>query len=105
MLRRPTRLTWGRETVEHLVAHGTTVRDAVAVFENEPLFFDQDRRLEASAQGIFRVRPPRLRMLGPDDAGVVFTFILEQPDSRGRSRIVTGWIAGKDEAETYELEL
>lgn len=105
MPRRPTRLIWGRETIEHLIAHGATVRDAVAVFENEPLFFNQDRRLEASAQGIFRVRPQRLRMLGPDDDGVIFTFILEQPDSRGRSRIVTGWIAGKDEAETYELEL
>ena len=104
MPRRPTQLTWDRETIEHLDAHGTTVRDAIAAFENEPLFFEQARSLELTDRGTFRMRPPRLRMVGPDNAGGFFTFILERPDTRGCSRIVTGWATSEDEAETYELE-
>ena len=103
MPRLPADLKWTRATAEHLAAHEISVDDALAVLENAPVFFEQDPVSEFTGAGFYRMRPHRLKMLGPDDQGRFLLFILELPDRNGRSGIVTGWVAQKDEVDIYEL--
>ena len=101
--RLPADLKWTRATAEHLAAHEISVGDARAVFANAPLFFEQDSVPELTNAGFYQMRPRRLQMLGPDDQERVLMVILELPDHEGLSKIVTGWIAQKDEVDIYEL--
>ena len=100
-IRVPATLTWNSATVAELAAHDLTVADALDVFEGDAEFFAQSPAAEISPRGIFQGRPQRLRMVGPTATGRLLTIILELPDDRLASHIVTGWEADAREAERY----
>ena len=98
----PADLTWTPATTGHLAAHKISVDDALAVFANDPVFFEQAPAPEFTSAGFFRIRPRRLQMIGHDDQGRLLLFILELPDEEGESLIVSGWEADGDEHAVYE---
>ena len=40
-------------------------------------------------------------MVGLDNSGRLLTFVIEYPDSEGKCKIVTGWIADGEERAKY----
>lgn len=101
MLRLPRTLTWNAATEGELAAHELTVSDAFDVLRLNPRFYAQQSKSEFSARGFYRIRPPRLRMVGPTPSGRMLTIILEIPDAHGASHIVTGWESSVAEIERY----
>ena len=97
----PATLTWNSATVAELAAHDLTVADALDAFEGDAEFFAQPPAAEIFPRGMFQVRPQRLRMVGPTATGQLLTIILELPDDRLASHIVTGWETDAREAERY----
>ena len=97
----PATLAWNGATVAELAAHELTVDDVIEVFEGDAEFFVQAPAPEISTRGVFQVRPQRLRMVGPIATGRLLTIILEMPDDRLASHIVTGWEADTRETERY----
>ena len=50
-----------------------------------------------------RQRSDRIVMIGPDGGGRMLTFILELPNERGISHVVTGWISTRGQQSRYHL--
>ena len=73
--------------------HGLSMLDADDVWLGPAKYFPQP----ADASPRFRreadKRPERVVMIGPDWSGRLLTFILELPDERGVSHVVTGWVS------------
>lgn len=101
MLRLPARLAWNAATEGELAAHELAVSDALYVLRGAPQFYAQGPKPEISSRGFYRIRPPRLRMVGPTPSDRMLTFILELPDEDGASHVVTGWESSPAEIAAY----
>ena len=71
---------------DELWAHGLYVEDAYAV-------------LDEARYKVFRDpgRPGRLKLIGVDATGRLLTIVVTQPNDRGESYIITGWLADLEE--------
>lgn len=94
-------LDWDDDTHDHLAAHRLTVSRALQVANQSPVLIDQKGKFEERLDGTVRWRRARLRMVGPDNSGRLLTFVIEYPDSEGKSKIVTGWDANDEERAQY----
>ena len=94
-------VTWGGAAEDEMARHGVSGWNAQDVFHGDPRFFRQQGKEETDASGRWRIRPDRIKMVGPDAGGRLLTFGLEYPDSEGLSQIVTGWLADKKERVIY----
>ena len=88
-------------STEHLWKHGLSMLDADDVWLGPAKYFPQP----AGASPRFRreadKRPERVVMIGPDWSGRLLTFILELPDERGVSHVVTGWVSTPGQQSRY----
>ena len=84
-----------------MARHGLNGWDAQDAFDLSPRFFRRPGKEEADESGRWRVRPDRIKMIGPDAGGRLLTFVLEYPGQDGLSRVVTGWLADKKERAKY----
>ena len=100
-MQRVPRLTWNKTTAEKLDVHQISIDLAFEVARNRPELFDQPRATVPRPDGSLYDQPERLRMIGPDRAGRLITFILERPNQAGRSHIVTGWYASDRDERNY----
>ena len=94
-------VTWGEAAEDEMARHGMSGWDAQDVFDGSPRFFRQPGKEEMDASGRWRMRPDRIKMVGPDAGSRMLTFVLEYPDSDGLSQVVTGWPADKKERARY----
>lgn len=101
MPRRVRDLEWSDDALEKIGRRGLTEQDALAVLDNAPQILDQPRKDEPTPDGFMRIRPARLRMIGPGRSNRILTFIIELPDEDGVSALVTGWPSGKSEIAKY----
>ena len=86
---------------DHLWRHGLTYFDAEAVWQGPAKFFPQPARFRTNEDGTRHRQPERVKMVGPDDAGRMLTFILSLPDEFGQSVVITGWNATDGERTRY----
>ncbi len=94
-------LDWSADIPSKLGRHGLTTDDAQDVFRIRPLLAWQKEEWQLGDDGLLRLRPRRVRMIGPDYSGRFLTFILEAPDDRRVSQIVSGWPATRRDIARY----
>jgi len=99
--RRVPRLNESPDTVDKLWEHGVTLDDAFDVEEFAPELFPQKARLILRANGALYQQPARLKMVGPNRGGRLVTLIIEYPDSKNFSTIVTGYWSSDAERGAY----
>ena len=86
---------------DHLWRHGLVVSDAREVWTGPAKYFEQEERERTDEFGQPWIQPARVVMIGPDFSGRLLTFILGQPGDDGRSRVITGWSATRDDRTRY----
>ena len=91
----------GSRVDEHLWRHGLDSAAAEEVWLGPAKYFTQREQEEVDEFGRPWSQPARIVMIGPDFTGRLLTFILSQPDDRRRSRVITGWLANRDEQTRY----
>ncbi len=57
----------------------------------DPVMAAQSAKSYFGPDGVFYEQPERLKIIGPDRTGRIFTIIIEYPDQDDRSTIVTGF--------------
>lgn len=85
----------------HLWEHGLSYFDAEEVWAGPAKYFSQNARTVFDEFARPRRQPARVVMIGPDFGGRLLTFILTIPNVEGRSNVVTGWAANRDEQTRY----
>lgn len=75
--------------VDRMLDYGIGVRDIHAVLRDNPVRVRQKAKEEWREGSGFRMRPPRLRVIGRGAGPRVLTLIIEGPDEKGRWHIVT----------------
>jgi hypothetical protein len=86
---------------DHLWQHGLMFFDAEEVWQGPAKFFPQPARIRINEGGSRRRQPERVKMVGPDDAGRMLTFILSLPNEFGQSLVITGWDSTVGERTRY----
>lgn len=94
-------LDWSADIPPKLGRRGLTTDDAQDVLQIRPLLAWQKEEWKLGDDGRPRLRPRRVRMIGPDYSGRFLTFILEAPDDHRVSRIVSGWPATRRDIARY----
>lgn len=94
-------LDWSHDVPAKLDRHGLTTEDALDVLEIRPMLAWQKEGWKLGDDGLPRLQPRRLRMIGPDYSGRFLTFILEAPDDHRVSRIVSGWPSTRGDIARY----
>lgn len=94
-------LTGNDASAQHLWQHGLSMLDADDVWFGPAKYFDQGAELEIDEGGQLHERPDRLVMIGPDASGRLLTVILELPNERGESHVVTGWVSTSAQQSRY----
>ena len=94
-------VTDNAQTEDHLWRHGLEFVDAQEVWLGPAKYFEQEEREETDHFGRPWLQPARVVMIGPTSSGRLITFILDQPDDFGRSRVITGWDANRSERTRY----
>ena len=89
-------------TDDELWEHGLVFADVDDVWLGSAKYFPQPERLVPDERGTLRPQPERLMMIGPDGSGRLLTVILELPNSRGYSHVVTGWVSSDSEQSRYD---
>ena len=88
-------------TDDELWVHRLGLEDADDVWEGPAKYFPQPAQWQELDDGTLRLQPARTLMIGPDAGGRLLTFILELPDERDVSHVVTGWVSDDDERARY----
>ena len=97
----PQNVTGNDATDEELWGHRLTFDDAYDVWLGPAKYFTQPARPGIDEHDNPRRQPERMLMIGPDLNGRLLTFVLELPDSRGISHVVTGWVSDNHEQSRY----
>ena len=69
--------------------HAIDDADIRAIFRDNPVLMRQKAEVEWREGSGFRMRPPRLKVIGRGIASRLITLIIEGPDERGRWHMVT----------------
>lgn len=69
--------------------HGIDDADIRAIIRDNPVLMQQKAKVEWREGSGFRMRPPRLKVIGRGVGPRLITLIIEGPDERGRRHIVT----------------
>ena len=75
--------------VDRMRDHAIDDADIRAILRDNPVLMHQKAKSEWREGSGFRVRPPRLKMIGRGVGPRLITLIIEGPDGRGRWHIVT----------------
>ena len=89
-------------TEEELWNHRLEFADARDVWRGSAKYFRQPARDRINASGQVSRQPSRLLMIGRDRGGRLLTFVIEPPNSNGRSHVVTGWESDDEERTRYD---
>ncbi len=87
---------------DRMAAHGIHVDDLHAVYRDDPARIPQKPKVEWREGSGRRIRPRRLRVVGRDAQHRLLTLIIEGPDERGVTSLVTVFpTANDDEINRY----